>query len=254
MQPSSERGVKTAVILAAGMGVRLQSVTNDMIPKGLLKVAGKSLVERSLEKLFHHGIETVVLVTGHLHEDYEKLARTEGRLLTVHNPDYDRTGSMGSLAAAGAAVAEDFLLLESDLIYEDRALRFLQQFSGRDCVLMSGETHSGDEVYIETSHGCIRNISKDKTRLCQIDGELVGISKISLPLLEQMLEACRQDPGNLQRHYEDLFETVGQTYPVVCEKIDDLIWAEIDDPSHLERVQSTILPRLAVIHEVEVLQ
>ena len=33
--------------------------------------------------------------------------------------------------------------------------------------------------------------------------------------------------------------------PIVCPVIDDLIWAEIDDPSHLERARQTIYPKLA---------
>lgn len=38
--------IKTAVILAAGMGSRLYEVTDDSIPKGFLSINGKTLIER----------------------------------------------------------------------------------------------------------------------------------------------------------------------------------------------------------------
>ena len=66
--------IKTAVILAAGMGSRLNDVTNDEIPKGLLKINGKTLIERSIEKLRSIGIEKIYIVTGHLSFKYDELA------------------------------------------------------------------------------------------------------------------------------------------------------------------------------------
>ena len=53
--------IKTAVILAAGMGSRLQDITQNEVPKGLLKIEGKSLVERSIEKLRSIGIEKIYI-------------------------------------------------------------------------------------------------------------------------------------------------------------------------------------------------
>ena len=51
--------IKTAVILAAGMGSRLQDITGGNLPKGFIKVNGKSLIERSIEKLRSLGIEKI---------------------------------------------------------------------------------------------------------------------------------------------------------------------------------------------------
>lgn len=51
--------IKTAVILAAGMESRLSDITNDQIPKGLLSINGKTLIERSIEKLRSIGIEKI---------------------------------------------------------------------------------------------------------------------------------------------------------------------------------------------------
>ena len=100
--------VKTAVILSAGMGSRLQDVTNDVLPKGLIKVNGKSLVERSIEKLRSLGIEKIYIVTGHLNEFYDELAKENQYICTRRNRKYKATGSMSSLAVLEGDLKEDF--------------------------------------------------------------------------------------------------------------------------------------------------
>lgn len=59
--------VRTAVILAAGMGVRLKD-RGRLSPKGCLCLGEKSIVEESVLRLLATGIERIVIVTGHLAE------------------------------------------------------------------------------------------------------------------------------------------------------------------------------------------
>ena len=100
--------IKTAVILAAGMGSRLYEVTDDSIPKGFLRVNGKTLIERSIEKLRSIGIEKIYIVTGHLHEHYDKLAEKYNYIETRRNRRYRTTGSMTSLSILENELKEDF--------------------------------------------------------------------------------------------------------------------------------------------------
>ena len=142
--------IKTAVILAAGMGSRLSDITNDQIPKGLLSINGKTLIERSIEKLRSIGIEKIYIVTGHLSFKYDELANKYKFIKTKKNRKYKATGSMTSLAILENEIKEDFLLLESDLIYEVYALIKAVNYEKKDCILLSGKTNSGDECYVET--------------------------------------------------------------------------------------------------------
>jgi 2-aminoethylphosphonate-pyruvate transaminase len=64
--------VRTAVILAAGMGVRLKD-RGKLTPKGLLCLGETSIVEESVLRLLSAGIERIVIVTGYLAERYEPL-------------------------------------------------------------------------------------------------------------------------------------------------------------------------------------
>ena len=130
--------IRTAVILAAGMGSRLHDITGDSIPKGFLEINGKTIIERSIEKLRSIGIEKIFIVTGHLNEYYDKLAEEYNFIETKRNRRYRTTGSMTSLAILENELKEDFLLLESDLIYEVYGLMKTAAFDESDCVLLSG--------------------------------------------------------------------------------------------------------------------
>ena len=65
--------IKTAVILAAGLGSRLGGMTKSM-PKGFLRLGSKPIIEESIEKLLSVGIEQIVMVIGHQAQLYENLA------------------------------------------------------------------------------------------------------------------------------------------------------------------------------------
>ena len=66
--------IKQAVILAGGMGTRLQEITEEM-PKGFLEIGGVPIVEQLIRKLINCGIEEIVIGTGHGSEWYYNLAQ-----------------------------------------------------------------------------------------------------------------------------------------------------------------------------------
>jgi 2-aminoethylphosphonate-pyruvate transaminase len=235
-----------AVILAAGMGTRLRDAHAGM-PKGFLELGGRPIIEHSISRLEQAGITDIIIVTGHLAEHYQQLAaRYDGLVRLAHNPEYAESGSMYSLFCASDLIDEGFLLLESDLIYESRALDVLLNRDFADAVLLSGPTNAGDEVYVEAPGGLLVNMSKDRNKLGSVAGELVGISKISLGLFAVMKNlAGEQFRESLYYDYEtDCLVAAAQTWEIPCPVVSDLVWAEIDDPAHLERARNDVMPRL----------
>ena len=259
---SSSSKISTAVILAAGMGIRLRNVTG-LLPKGLLNIGGKSLISRSLERLKNEGIDRVVIVTGFQESLYHEHLHQQAdipELAFVHSKQFKETGSMHSLFVAKNYLQEDFLLLESDLLYESRALPSVINFEGPDVILASGKTGSGDEVYIYgekyekrlgaiTSGNIVRGkisaISKNNFPSLSVQGELVGISKISLKLLNRMCEYHETHfEFTCSRHYEECISDLCPKTEIPFLRVGDLVWTEIDDQSHYERSLKEILPRL----------
>lgn len=243
--------INTAVILAAGMGLRLQA-RGRLTPKGFLTLGERPIVEESIELLRAAGIERIVMVTGHLHEFYERLqSQRAGLIETVHNPDFANSGSLYSLCCAADLLDGDFLLLESDLIYEPRAIHECLAFPQQNVVLLSGPTCSGDEIYVATEAGRLVKMSKDPSQVPQFSGEFVGICKISAPLLQAMTAVARvlfEDSGHRNFHYEiDGLVRAAEILPVDCHLVADLVWAEIDDAGHLERARREVYPQLRYV-------
>ena len=239
--------MKTAVILAAGMGTRLRAAHSGK-PKGFLELDGRPIIEDSVLRLEHAGISDIVIVTGYACEHYETLAtKYDGLIRLLYNAEFANSGSMYSLYCARDILDADFLLLESDLIYESRALDVLINHEMSDAVLLSGPTHAGDEVFVETSGGMLVNMAKDKNKLGpEVAGELVGISRVSRGLFAVMKHLA-QEAFKTSLHYDyetDCLVAAAQKWAIACPVVNDLIWTEIDDPDHLQRAKDKILPLL----------
>ena len=239
----SQPAIETAVILAAGMGTRLRDEVSDR-PKGLICLGDRPIVEESMMRLRAAGIARILLVTGHQAERYEPLVQAWGdRCETVHNPRFASSGSMYSLYCAREQISSDFLLLESDLVYESRALTRLLNCPDQDAILLSGPTEAGDEVYVHAQAGRLVSMSKDRSALGgPVAGELVGISKISRELFDLMSELAAQAfETSLAYDYEtDCLVAAAAQRPIGCPLVPDLRWGEIDDPAHLARVREKV--------------
>ena len=160
---------------------------------------------------------------------------------------------------AGIALATTFLLLESDLIYEPRALTELLAHPTDDAILLSGPTGAGDEVYVAAkrdgaAHRGCRRIAARSAETAYIAGEFVGISKISRPLVPDHYAAHRRTRPSSDSLYYDyetdcLVAAGSRNESIACPVVADLVWAEIDDPGHIcaapgKRVYPEILRRV----------
>lgn len=237
-----------AVVLAAGLGQRLAPVW-DAGPKGLLHLGGESLMGRSVRLLRECGIQRIVIVVGHRREEYDSFVRGQQDLELVENAAFATTGSMASFARALTICGErPLLLLESDLVYERRALHSLLAHAAPSVVLGSGTTHATDEVWLDAPGGRLRAMSKNRSLLGAVHGELVGITKLSPTACTAMrlaFERWVRTRGHGQMAYEtDALVEVAREHPIAVHIVDDLLWGEIDDAGQLERVRGRILPAI----------
>jgi choline kinase len=245
-QPTTHNSVRDAIILAAGMGVRLRSFGDDR-PKGLIEIEGETLVGRSVRLLREAGIAHITIVIGHGAASYERFAAGQPGIELVLNERFATTGSMASLARALVAVQRDVLVLESDLVYEARALDALIG-AAANVTLASGPTGAGDEVWAYAPEGRLQALSKDVHELPAISGEFVGITRLSWPAGQAMLgrfDEFVRAHGHGRMDYETgALAAVARSVPIAVHLIADLCWGEIDDERQFERVVNRVWPRL----------
>jgi choline kinase len=230
--------ISTALVLAAGRGSRLGPM-GILRPKGLVEVAGVSLIDRSISCLRSSGVSTIHLVAGHRIEDYIFHFRGERGVYITKNADYETTGSFESLVRGLKKLSGPVFILESDIIYEPRALRELSSSSAKDVILTSGETLSSDEVWVSVdSNNRVLKISKTLPGLPEFEKrEFVGISKISDSLRTGLINLYENDPDYWRnQEYEVAIEKMAELSEVYAHRCEDLIWGEVDTLEQLDRV------------------
>jgi choline kinase len=242
---SPDHPIRTAVILAAGMGVRLKERTK-LTPKCYLRLGGKTIIEESILRLLDVGIERIVIVTGHLAGQFIPLkARYCGTVELAHNPHFADSGTLYSLYCARQYVDGSFLLLEADLVYEHRALIACLEHPRDNVLLLSGFTNTSDEYFVETRNDRLHAISTNRESLgAEAAGEMVGISKISQSLFALMVDRAVQRFATARHwNYEvDWLVSAAREVPIVCPVVDDLVWCEIDDETQLGHARDNIYP------------
>jgi 2-aminoethylphosphonate-pyruvate transaminase len=242
--PRAETPTPTAVILAAGLGLRLRSVEAAR-PKGLIEIGGEALLTRSVRALRAAGVRDFIVVTGWKSEHLAAWAAVAcPAARCVENAAFATTGSLASLLIGAAAVpGRDLLIVESDLLYEWRAPRELLAAPAGDTVLVSGFTGNGDEVWVyPDAQGNLRSMSKRADAGAQPLGELVGLTRVSAPAMAALHAAATRLPATA--HYEEGLNAIAASRPIALRLLADLVWGEIDDPAHLERARSRVWPRI----------
>jgi choline kinase len=233
---------RRAIVLAAGQGMRLRSAVDDR-PKGLIEIAGEPIVGRSIRLLRAHGIDRVTIVAGYRADQFHAFASHRDGVDVVVNDQYASTGSMASCAAAlDAGAGVDLLLLESDIVYEPRALAALIASPADDATLVSGPTAAGDEVWVHAVDGRLRAMSKRPGDLPSRAGEFVGITKlcaaaVALMRAEYGAFVARHGHGRMDYETGALVAVAGRR-PVAVVVVDDLQWGEIDDERQYARVSA----------------
>jgi choline kinase len=229
--------ITKAVILAAGMGLRMKAMGEDF-PKGFIRLGERPIIDYSLKTLMSCGIREIMIVTGHKAEYYENLKETYPEIQTVENAKFADTGTVCSLGCARDFVDSDFILLESDLIFDPTAITGIINAPHSDCLLLSGTTNAGDEVYVEAMENRVTGISKNRDLIKDSVGEYVGIAKVSKLLYDRLIQSADSNP---KLSYDmDCLVQIAREHPVYYFRMEGLDWAEIDDLEQLARAQKVL--------------
>jgi choline kinase len=248
-----------AIILAAGRGVRLQLPEDGQLPKCLLRFGGMSLLERHLRMLKSAGVEDVVLALGFRHELVEaELARLDWRPRPeiVLNREFE-LGSVLTVHTAAAALARggEVLLMDADVLYDERILRALVAGDRPvNRLLIDRDFEPGDEpVKLCVQAGVPVELRKQLAAGLEFDtiGESVGFFRFEQAGARRLaaLVAGYVDGGRAHMPHEeavrDLLRERSQAFEVA--DVTGSPWIEIDFPNDVVRAAEEVLPQLQVL-------
>lgn len=243
-----------AVILAAGMGKRLKELTYNNT-KCMVQVNGVTLIDRMLHQIEKCVVSRIIIVVGYEGQkliDYIGTLAINTPIVYIHNPIYDKTNNIYSLALAKEWLCkEDTLLLESDLIFEDSVLQTLVDDS-RDTLALVDKYESwmdGTCVKLGADDSIETFVTKKQFKFNEIKEyyKTVNIYKFSkhfsqthyVPFLEAYQSALGQN-----EYYEQVLRviTMLDNPGIKAKRLNGQKWYEIDDIQDLDIAASIFTP------------
>jgi HAD superfamily hydrolase (TIGR01450 family) len=152
-----------AVILAAGVGSRLRSITENK-PKCMVKVSGMPIIEHQIKAYLNAGIDKVHVITGYKNDtvkDYlESYNKT--RINVVFNKDYAKTDNMYSLFLTRKELfGKEFVLSNGDVVFDASIINDIVNQTPVDVIACDKGSFDDEAMkIIVNKEGYITSISK----------------------------------------------------------------------------------------------
>lgn len=231
-----------AIIMAAGKGSRLGSLTEDL-PKSLLEIKGKRLLDINIAMLHKYGIWDITIVTGFKDEKFIEATKGIPGITLVYNPFYEFTNVIGSYYMGMKYMHDDFVYLHADTICDTGIFEELLTSEG-DVILPVDTKPCDDEAMkVKLTDGRITKITKQMP-VSEAAGEFIGIAKINRNVIADLNDCT---VGVLRdREFSSYFEGALQRlfdmdkYDVRMIETAGRFWGEVDFLEDYQRAESNI--------------
>lgn len=188
-----------AVIMAGGKGTRIASI-NSLVPKPMIKIFNKPILQYQIETLKNQGIKDFILVVGHLKEqivDYFKSGESFG-VNIEYIEETTPLGTAGSLFYLKNCINEDFLLLNGDTLFNIDINRFYEAHKNNNClvtILTHPNSHPYDSgIIVSDDKGLVLKwYTKEEERTYYKNRVNAGFHMISPKLLSRFNEVKKLD-------------------------------------------------------------
>jgi choline kinase len=236
-----------AIILAAGRGSRMGEIT-DQIPKCLVKVDGKPLIEWQLDAMKSSGIKEIGVVTGYKREVIANYNLTE-----FLNPDWSETNMVYSLNKAEKWLNNnDVIVSYSDIFYEPKAIYDLKNSESNIGVSYDPEwlniwqqrfldPLTDAETFKLDAQGNIVEIGRKPKDLKDIDGQYMGLLRFSSNAWEVAMKSINVGSHSLCKSM-DMTSLIQHIINKTGLEVKGIpyrgLWGEVDSVSDLELYNS----------------
>lgn len=249
-----------AILLAAGHGKRLGSVT-EKLPKALVDINGKSLLERQILALRKNGIDEIIVVTGPNHDKFKIKGITY-----IHDTDYSNHDVLGTMMSVQDEMIGDIIISYTDIVFDEKIVNSIKNSNNDITIAVEMDW---EKAYVgrtehpveEAANVLIKNqlVKKigHKTNLFgdfnkQEIGEFLGIMKLSKHGIEILKNEYSKIANSRQNNFHEhesiqtgyitdmLQELIDLGYQVTPAIIDGK-WCEIDTIQDLENAKKLFI-------------
>lgn len=246
-----------AIVVAAGMGRRLNPYTDDR-PKCMVPVAGRPILQRQVDALAAHGVTEVIVVRGYLGDRI-----TVPDLRFYDNPRFRENNILASLMFAATELDDDFVFSYSDIVFHPDVVGTLLSADGEATLVIDrqwmlayeGRTeHPVPEAELaRVDDGRVTRVGKRAVPAEQAAGEFIGLARFSGAVGRLMREEYARletelagGPFGTAPRFEAAYLTDMLNHLVATHGTElrpafiDENWREIDTTQDLERAEHVI--------------
>jgi L-glutamine-phosphate cytidylyltransferase len=231
-----------AVILAAGLGSRLGKLSNGL-PKCLVNIGGRPLIQHQLEALADNGVGPVLVVVGYRAEAIREVVGSRADYIVNHQ--YEHTNSLYSLWLAREWIKGPFVLLNCDLFFHPDILIRLLEKEGNALAYDSTASNGREQTKVAIRKHRVVDLGKDLPA-GSARGESLGILQFDAEgarvLLDQTDALIKS--GNEKVWVTEAVRTCCSLVAVNGVNVAGLPWAELDYPHDLEEARKEVWPAI----------
>lgn len=252
MKRESDGCIHKALIIAAGQGSRLHSITNGK-PKPLTQLLGLSLIERATSNLKEVGVDDIIIVIGYLGDKIKAElgdgSRSGVKISYVENDKWQKGNGISVLKAKRFLSRNDdekFFLLMSDHIFESRILEGLKKMNlEKDiCTLVVDKAplkhiDLDDATKVKIENDYILDIGK---RLDQYNGVDCGIFLLTpSAIFDALEESMRNQDDTLSGGIRIL----GKSRKIKTFDIDGRFWVDVDTENDYLEAEKILVTKIS---------
>lgn len=215
------------------------------LPKCLLDVGGRTMLERQIQVLHDVGIRSICVVAGH---EEHKVRRTVAGLpgvSVVTNPVYATTNSLYSLWLTAGWTDGPFICINGDLVAHPDVFHRVLAVEGCALAFDSGSGREEEHMKVQTDGRSLIRIGKDLPADC-VQGENVGILQFSAAGAARLFAEAGDviAAGGLMNWAPSVLNRFPPLLPIRCVDVRGLPWVEVDFPRDLTHAREVVWPSI----------
>ena len=226
-----------AVILSAGRGSRLLPLTDEM-PKCLVTVGSRAILDHQLHALAQAGAEKAVVVGGYRHDriaDHLEAAPPPLPTELRFNPFWAVSSSIGSVWAVRDLLGDRFCLMNGDTILEPQILSHALSARPASLGLLAEriERPQTDDMLVQERNGSVRAVAKHLDPALATHRSLGVVVAAEASGYRDALETVIERPHGIEAYHHDVVAHLAHSGRVELIAEESGAWAEIDRPEDI---------------------